>query len=245
MREDEPAQSEVLGFVFVFAIIMIAIGLVSATGFTGLHQLQRSDQMSNAVNSFEILADNIDDLVDGAPGRKTEIALAGAGLYFGDTVTVNVSGHRTANPAENFSYEFQIQPIVYDPDTRSKLVYVNGAVIRDDPGGMLILREPRFRITDREVVFPIIHTRNPDGQAVGGQSDVVIQTRRMEAIPIAMTSKQYNVALKITSPRATGWERYLSAKDDVTCSRSGDTVTCSLTTNSTYISLIRVGVYLA
>lgn len=240
MRSTDSGQSETLGFVLVFSIILASIALVAATGYGGLHQVQQAERTNNAVYAFEILADNVDDVVRGAPSRETELSLGGAGLYFGDPVTVKVRGERVTNPNENFSYQYELRPIVYDPGSGSTLVYANGAVIRVDRDGMVLLREPRLRLTDRETVIPVIQVRSSRGRAVGGQSSVVVETRRAEAVPLATTTKPYDVTIEVVSPRAEVWERHFSEHDAVTCTRSGDTVTCSLTTDRAYATLVRV-----
>ena len=75
------SQSDVLGFVFVFAIVVSTIGLVFATGFTGLQDARDFERVNNAERAFEVLRDNVGDMIyRGAPSRVTEIKLASASL---------------------------------------------------------------------------------------------------------------------------------------------------------------------
>jgi len=240
MRDAGRGQSETLGFVLVFAIIVTSVVLVTATGYGGLQQVQAAERTNNAENAFEILADNVDALAGGAPSRETELTLAGAGLSFGDPVTVNVSGENVSNTSKNFSYEYELRPLVYDPDTGSTLVYANGAIIRVDRGGMVMLREPRLRLTDRESVIPVVQVRSPETRAVGGRSTVIVRTTRNETVPLAATTGEYDVTYEITSPRADAWEQHLQgyACDDL--DRDGSTVSCTIRTDRAYATLVQV-----
>jgi hypothetical protein len=240
MRDADRGQSETLGFVLVFAIIITSVVLVAATGYGGLQQVQAAERTNNAVQSFEILADNVDALAAGAPSRETELTLAGAGLSFGDPVTVRVEGERVTDSSESFSYEYELRPLVYDPDTGSTLVYANGAVIRVDPGGMLMLREPGLRLTKRESVIPVVQVRSPETRSVGGQSTVIVRTKRNETVPLAATTGEYEVTYEITSPRAAAWERHLQGYACDTFDRNGNTVSCTITTDRAYATLVQV-----
>lgn len=244
MPDRDRGQSEALGFVLVFAIIITSVILVTGTGYGGLQQAQASERTNNAGVAFRVLADNVEELARGAPSRETELSLAGAGLSFGDPVTVRVSGENVSNTSENFSYTYDLEPIVYDPGTGSTLVYENGAVVREDREGMAMLEEPGLRLTDREAVIPVLQVRSPETRAVGGQSTATVSTVRNESVPLAATTGtgDYDVTVEVVSPRADAWERYLSDRGCESLARSGDTVTCSLTTERAYATLVRIDV---
>ncbi|MDZ7702032.1 MAG: hypothetical protein U5J98_08165 [Halobacteriales archaeon] len=86
------AQTETLGFVLVFALITASIGLVYATGFTGLDNAREFEQTNNAERAFEVFADNIEDIVEwNAPSRSTEIRLADATLTIAEPIEIHLN----------------------------------------------------------------------------------------------------------------------------------------------------------
>lgn len=239
-------QSEVIGFVMVFTIIVLMIGIVAATGFGGLQNARDHERVNNAQRAFSVLADNVEEVTsDGAPSRATEIDLAGATLSQRATVTVTVEGTHVSDPDENFSYAYEIHPIVYDAATGERIVYSGGAVVRESDGGAVMVREPDFLLTNEQVVVPIVRTHPRGSREIGGTSTVLVRTERTDRELLEARSGEYNVTLTVTSPRAAAWERHLDAKPATDCTRSGDTVTCSVRTQRVYLTVAHVAVIFA
>lgn len=239
-------QSEVVGFVLVFGIIVLAVGVVAATGFGGLQNVREHERVNNAELAFVVLADNVDDVTsDGAPSRATEVDLGEATLAQNRTITVTVEGTSVSNPAENFSYSYEIHPIVYDAGTGEKIVYSGGAIVRESNGGAVMVRDPDFLLTNERVVVPIVRTYPQGPRSVGGSSTVLVRTEGTGSELLEATSGEYDVTLTVTSPRAAAWERHLDAKPATDCNRSGDTVTCSVRTERVSLTVDHVAVMFA
>lgn len=237
-------QSEVLGFVLVFATIVIAVALVTATGFGGLEQARQSAQVENAVVAFEVLADNVDDLVEaGAPSRSVEIKLSDAQLELAEPISVRVTVTSVADPNRTSTYHLEPRPIVYDSRSGSTVVYAAGAVLRSDPGGSVMRRAPDFVLTHERTRLAIIETRSASSPSVGGTRRVHVRAvRSVSPLLVAETSPQ-NVTIELTSPRADAWERTLSASPDLTCSRPGpETVRCWVISERVHVVAIRTDI---
>lgn len=236
-------QAEVLGFVLVFATVLTAIAIVSATGFAGLQDAQRVEEANNAVRAFEVLDDNVDDVVTGrSPHRGTEVKLADSQLTLGDPVTVTVSGERTTDPNQNFSYTHDVRPLEYDVGDTT-LVYAGGAIIRQDRGGMVMLREPTLVFTDREVVLPIVQTRSLETTAVGGSRTVNVRTSLAETSLLAAETEPYRVEYEVTSDQADAWETYFNNTGADSVTRTGsDTVRAEIVTERVYVTVVRIDV---
>ncbi|MFC7136780.1 hypothetical protein ACFQRB_10335 [Halobaculum litoreum] len=72
------AQSDAIGFVLVFSLIVLTVGTVYAAGYPALQDLRSDEQLENMERAFEVLDDNVDDMArEGAPSRATEIKLNG------------------------------------------------------------------------------------------------------------------------------------------------------------------------
>lgn len=235
-------QSEVLGFVFVFATVMTAIAVVSATGFAGLQNAQQAEEANNAVRAFEILDDNVDDIVTGrSPTRASEVKLADSQLALGDPVTVTVSGERTTDPNQNFSHTYDVRPLEYDVGDTT-LTYAGGAIVRQEGDAMVLLREPTLVFTDREVVLPVVQTRSLDTPAVGGSHTVTVRTSHAETTLLAAETDPYRVEYAVTSDRADAWEAYFEATGADSVTRTGDTVRAEIVTERAYVTVVRIDV---
>lgn len=238
------AQSEVLGLVIVFAIVVSAIGLVAATGFVGLQDARQAEEANNGVRAFEILADNVEDLVLGrAPDRATEVKLSNTQLEFGEPVTIEVSGTRIADGA-TFAYPVDVVPIEYDVGDGTRLVYAGGALVREERLGAVMLREPTVLYSERVTVLPILQTRALDRASVGGDRTVSVRTHLAETTVLVAEPVPHRVAVTVTSPRPAVWERYFAALpcESVSVPATG-TVTCDLgEVERLYVTVVQVDV---
>lgn len=237
-------QSEVLGFVLVFACIVLAVALVTATGLGGLQQARQSEQVENAVVAFEVLANNIDDLVEaGAPSRSVEIKLSDAQLELAEPISVRVTVTAVADPNQTSTYHLEPRPIVYDSRSGSTVVYEAGAVFRSDSGGAVMRHEPDFVLTRERSRLAIIETRSASSPSVGGTKRVHVRAvRSVSPLLVAETSPQ-NVTIEITSPRADAWERTLTDAPDLSCSRPGpETVRCWVISERVHVVAMRTDI---
>lgn len=245
-RSDDRAQAEVLGFVLTFGIIVLAVSVVTVSGYAGLQHAQQAEQVNNAAVAFQVLADNVDDLVGaGVPSRSTELKLAAAQLSLGDPITVNVTVTSQADPNQTVTYALASRPIVYDARTGSTVVYSSGAVIRTDPGGVVMLREPALTLSAERTTLPIVQLRAKGTTDVGGSTQVEVRTTRVEAPLLVSETTPQTVTLEVASPRAAAWERFLRPRVEAaggTCTSGVGTVTCTFDTQRVHVVAVRTDV---
>ena len=216
----ERAVSDVIGFVLVFSLVTLIVGTVYISGMGGLEGARSSERLTNAERAFDVLSENMDDVVDtGARSRSTEIKLSNARLGFGDPVSFEVN--MTSHPGTN--YTAAVRPVVFSiGDT--DVVYANGAVIRADPGGSVMLHEPTMVSGDR-TLLPLIVTRGRSS-GIGGSGRVLVRSVEATNDVVRYDDGPYDVEVSVTTPRTRAWERYLEDEFDTTCSVSDQTVTC-------------------
>jgi hypothetical protein len=234
----DSAQSDVLGFVFVFAIVVATIGLVFSTGFAGLQDARDFERVNNAERAFEVLKDNVEDMVDrGAPSRATEIKVSDAGISFGDPVTINVSEEGGA-----FSTAQTIDPLVYDADTGTEIVYATGAIVRQQSGGEIVTHAPGFLLSSERTVIPIVQTRSAGSGGISGDATVLVRTRVSQRnILYVNEDDPVTLWVNLTTPRAEAWHDHLDDKDDVICEPvTSDQVACRVTTRRAYVTRISI-----
>lgn len=239
MRSCRRGQSEVVGFVLIFGLVVLAISLVGVTAFTGLDNAQEFQETTSAEQAFLVLAENIDDTTrEGAPSRETEIGLSDASLSLEATEQINVT-------VDGETTSIETQPIVYHSSDDTSISYHSGLLVRDDGGSALSFREPKFVLTSETVVLPIVSTSTTDDRTIAGTSAVQVVTRRNDTRVI--TTEEFaspsTVELSITSPHADVWAESLGS--EMSCGDPGNgTVTCSIKTNKVFVSVENIEVEL-
>lgn len=233
-------QSELLGYLLIFAIVVLAVAVVGTTGFAGLDSAEEYQQTVNVEQAFTVLADNTDDVVrHGVPGRTTEISIAEASLSLNETEAIAVTVDGDAVVEEEF------QPIVYDSGSGTTIAYTSGALVRQDEGHSVMFRDPGFVLTNETVLVPIVATNSAGDRSVSGTTAVGIQTRHAETDVAAMDdpASEVTVTIEVTSSRIDAWERYLDGEPAVDCAEPSDqTVECEVDTERVHVTVDRVDV---
>lgn len=221
---DHRAISDALGFIMVFAIIISTVAIVYTGGFQSLNNARQYERMNNAERAFEVLDDNIEDIVQrGAPSRATEIKLDRAALLGGDSQVINVTvTEGAASEGESISRSYH--PIVYESQTdkNNRMVYALGATFRASKGGTVMSTEPTWILEDNRIIIPIVQTRHDDGVDVVGSDTILVRTWSSGVnIPLENTTGESDVYVNVTSPRASAWKDYMEEQDPaVDCSQS-------------------------
>jgi hypothetical protein len=234
------AQTETLGFVLVFALITASIGIVYASGFNGLNDARQFEQVNNAERAFEVFGDNVEDMIQwNAPSRSTEIKLAGATLTVAEAVQVRVNASGTG-----LNETYDVRPIVYDADTGERVVYVQGAVLRESGGAAVVQRESAMLITSNRTMLPIIQTRLVGTGSVGGSATVLVRaTHSQTKLLFADDDPPTPVWFNVTTPRTSAWIDHLESKSGVTsCVQVGDTAACRIDTKRIHVTLVQIDI---
>lgn len=242
MRDCDRGQSEALGFLLIFGVVVLTIALVGVAGFTGLDNVQDFQRTSNAEQAFRVLADNVDDVVgDGAPGRSTEVRISDASLSLASTETIAIT-----DDDGSIDETVETRPIVYDSGTGTNVTYHSGAVIREDDGSAVLLRAPGFVITDDVVVLPLVNASAAGAGRVGGTTAVTVRTRAAGTEVVAADESVGNLTLTVSSPDAEAWERYFERHADggpvTNVVRNGDSVEVEIETERVYVTDHRIDV---
>ncbi|QZP37778.1 DUF7289 family protein [Halobaculum magnesiiphilum] len=213
------AQSDAIGFVLVFSLIVLTVGTVYAAGYPALEEFRTGEQLENMERAFDVLDDNLDDLSrEGAPSRATEIKLNGGTLAVNGSTTITVNA-TTPNPArgENFTVSDESTPITYS-EGDTTVASAHGAVFRQDGDAAVMRSEPGWVIDDDHALIPLVVTdRTGDRVAFGGSSTVLIRgqvTGRGIAGKVAAGDDDDDVTVTVTveSPRADAWKRYFESE---------------------------------
>ncbi|SEH55389.1 hypothetical protein SAMN05192561_10679 [Halopenitus malekzadehii] len=234
-RGDDRGVSEVLGFVLVFSLIVASVGIVVTAGLGGLQDMRDGERVTNGERALDVLAENYDDVLTGAPSRSTQIRLSDASLRVGDPVAFRVdNGTGTLNRSEETS---RISFVVGDEAVH----FVNGAVIRESPGGAVMLREPTG-VLDAETM--VVHqtefyTRGVPAVVGGGDRTVQVRLYRRGQPGVSVDPDSTTVIHNVTTDADTigAWRRHYGSRDGVICNTTEnvdgadrDRLSCEFTT---------------
>jgi hypothetical protein len=249
----ERGQTEVVGYVLIFAVIVLTVALVTLSGQAGLADLRDNQRTANVEAGFSLLADNVEDISQGgAPSRATELGLSGGRISLGEPVTMTVRASNASG--EVFNRSRSVRPIVYESagPRGGTLTYESGTVVlRGEEGGTALLREPRAVLGTNATVLSIANTSFDRQQlrdsydSVDQESRILIRTERRGQAVIASATTPVELTVTVDSPRATAWKAYLDPEIDPTtevCSVSGGTVTCTYTTDRVTVVETKVAV---
>ena len=176
--KSDSAVSEVVGFILVFSIIMLAIGVIYAVGYPCIQSSKKNTQFQNTEQSFMVLQSDIKMVAfDQAPVKTLKTSLGGGSL------TVNSSkGHiKVENATGTIWYDDTIGVIEYEKNGRS-IAYEGGGVWEKYPvGSALKLSEPRIfahnTSTGIRTVFVSIINISSDLSSVGGEGTASVVAR--------------------------------------------------------------------
>ena len=233
--------SEALGFVLVFALITGTVGIVYATGISGLQDAQEAEKLNNVGRAFDVLADNVEDLYStGAPSRATEVKLAGGSIGTAEPMTVEIRAENSSDPLHNETYIVVAEPIIYRDGSGTSILYVQGAVLRSEAGGAAMLSEPDWIAGRKRAALPLITTYGDGGEIAGSGTALVVTEGRTHSLdpPFSVNGSSTAVVnVTVTSPRVDAWKQYFIDRgyDPVDASVDHGNVTYQFETETLYV----------
>ncbi len=232
-NSDTRGVSDAVGFVLIFGLIMTSIGLIYTTGFENIRETRSLEERSNVERAYDILADNIADVVRGdSPARSTQLKLGSNELVSSDPVTITIRDVGSSTDIVNET----VYPLEYIVSSSGdSVLYVNGATIRNTRGGATMMQQPPFVADDPDnptaVIIPVIRTQ-PVKSGVIGVSGGTVNVRTTSVGEIDQSFQPSgNIEFIIETPRTGAWERYCNSPSNpwTTASKvDGTRVTCEL-----------------
>jgi hypothetical protein len=210
--KSESAVSEVIGFIMIFSIVMLAISAIYAVGYPTIQSSKENAQFQNMEQSFMVLQSNINTVAFGqAPVRTLKTSLGGGSLtVYPDAGWIDVS--TTTGCICNVT----IGAIEYEKNGRS-IAYEGGGVWEKYPAGSAIkVSEPKIFVHadngNRTVSVSIINISG-EMSSVGGGGAASVTVRSIPStysLNITSLSLGDNVTITVTSYYADAWGRYFN-----------------------------------
>jgi hypothetical protein len=248
------AQSEIIGFVLIFALIVSTTGVVYVAGFSSLENARTAEELNNVERAFDVLDDNVRDVSRrSAPSRATELSLGNGGIALAESTNVTVRATNTSDPLDNRTVTVETRPIVYRLDDTS-IAYTSGATIRRDRNDATMISEPRWTVTDDRTVVPLLGlSQSGRTGSLSGDTTILVRTQRdSRSVPVRFAPRsgsRVNVTVTITSPRAGAWKQFLerrgfTAVDAAGADPTDNVIAYEIETDALYVQQTTVSVTL-
>jgi len=211
-RNDD-AVSEVIGFIYIFAIVVLAIGFIYATGYPTLQSSMDASIFENAEQSFVVLQSNMKMVsLSQVPVKNLILKLHDA------TISITSESDITIEYDSNILY-YPTGEIEYSKDNKV-ITYQNGGVWKSYPIGQIMVTHPYiYTSTMNNTNITTISVVSINGNTSVGGRGIVTLNMQHNTSTLTTTSTPVNVTLKINSTYAPLWENYLeSIGFDITAS---------------------------
>jgi hypothetical protein len=157
-RED--AVSEAIGFILIFSLVMVGIGLITLYGYPILLEQQSNANVKNMERDMIVLQNDMKSLVyKNVPYKETSLQVSGGSLAVhsyseaGSSFKIEVSGSDSAIPEINYNLtekglsNVMCGQLRYESDAGESIISLeNGAVVirMEFQEGSVMLAEPRW-----------------------------------------------------------------------------------------------------
>ncbi len=240
-KGNEHAVSETVGFIIIFGIILSGIGLVALYGYPTLLDAQQNANIRNMERNMISLQSDVKSLTyKGVPYKETTMQVSGGVLSIEDPDTVqycftikdanNTPLIKYNDPNNNNS--FPPGSIKYVSDSGEiSIALQNGAVVKHQSNGSVMLSEPRWFFDDatNTLVINLIQINSPQPLSKTG-----ISTVQMKIEPLPIDPGDEDNIVDITDPgsvkieyRDFNWEFNTSWNNFFGTSESPPTITYS------------------
>jgi hypothetical protein len=203
---NEEAVSEVIGFIYIFAIVILSMSIVFVIGYPMLQSSMDESIFESTQQSFIVLQSNMKMVgFDQVPVKSMKIQLNGAMLSV--VQNSNLTIYADGETLEDVSGP--IGEIEYQKNNKA-LTFENGGVWKKYPDGNIMVSIPRiYTGNEYGANFTSIGIVSVYGDSsTGGQGIAVLNMKHNES-SIYKNSSQVNVTLKINSSYADAWRKYL------------------------------------
>ncbi len=201
MIQEDSAVSETIGFIYIFAIVILSMSLVYATGYPTLQSSMDTSVFENTEQSFLVLQSNMKMVAYNQAVKNLKIK-----LYDSTLSVINSSSIRIEYDGNNLLYPTGSIEYTKGENTLS---YENGGVWKAYPSGKIMVLHPGIYTSVMNstniTTISVISIRGND--SIGGKGIVTINMRHNSS-SIIMSNK-VNVTLVINSTYASQWASYL------------------------------------
>lgn len=220
-REDA-AVAETLGFIYIFAIVILSMSMIYVVGFPMLQKGIDDTVFESTEQSFIVLQSYMKMVgFDQVPTHSLKIRLQGATLSVTrkSNLTIDYDGETP------YHVTYVTGEIEYTKNY-NYLTYENGGVWKRYPDGSIMVSTPRIytgKINGTNITTIGVVVANGESFS-SGNSISILKMEHNDSI-INKTSNRVNVTLNINSTYVSDWRKFLESIDFTTTNYTNSSLT--------------------
>ncbi len=215
MIQNDKAVTEVIGFIYIFAIVILAMSLIFVMGYPALQSSMDETIFESTEQSFIILQTDMKMVAfDQVPVKSLAVQLQSS------TISVTNNSNITIEINDGTDTIYGSGGIEFQKNDKV-LTYEDGAVFKEYPSGTIMVSNPRIytdRINGNNITTIGIVSVNGTSSIGGASIATVIMKWDNSSVN---TGTNVNVSLTINSIYAPEWESYLNSTQHFTTNRTG------------------------
>lgn len=233
--------SNTLGFILLFAVILVSIGAVSTFGLDTLQDARDGTVQQNADAAMENVGEQVTSLRRDNTTLRSTLLRTGGGTVRADTQQRRIQ----INYGDNNTVELdrQFRPLTYSY-RGTELYYEAGAVIRVEGDGSFPVEAPAISESSDTLILPVVTTSAsaPDSSISGGTVSMYLQKIDSEKLGHSTSTESVRMILETTPERAEAWRAMVdrSQLNPDSCTGSGGTVNCVWTKDNLIVRHVHV-----
>ncbi|SFM67154.1 DUF7289 family protein [Methanolobus profundi] len=203
-RKDS-AVSETLGYILLFGIVTLSMGVIYTVGYPVLQSNMDSNIFESAEQSFIVLQSGMDRVAfDQVPLKILKMKLQGSSLAISNTSSVTIT--YDGNPPLNIT----TGDLVFEKAGK-KISYELGGVFKSYPpdSTVMVSQPPIYAITSDNVEVTTIGIVSLKGSDYVSGRGIATLTIEHGSSTMERTTSPTNVDIQINSPYAPRWAEYL------------------------------------
>lgn len=204
---NEEAVSEVIGFIYIFGIVILSMSLIFVMGYPVLQSSMDQSIFESTTQSFIVLQSNIKMVgFDQVPVKTMKMQLNGA------TLSVIRNSNITISNESGVLYKGEAGGIEYQKNDKS-LIFENGGVWKKYPEGTITVSNPRiYTGTDKTtgINYTTIGIVSVNGESSTGGQGIALINMAYNDSSLIQNVYPVNVTLIINSTFAADWGKYLN-----------------------------------
>lgn len=206
IKKDD-AVSETIGFIYIFAIVILSMSLIYAMGYPALQSSMDASIFESAEQSFIVLQSNMKMVAfNQAPVKNLKIKLHSSTLSItsNSNITIEYTGGVLSYPTGEIEYRKGDRVLTYE----------NTGVWKTYPSGRIMVSRPQiYTSTMNNTNITTITIITINGNTSAGGSSIATLSMKHNTTSITTSTTLTNVTLKINSTYAPQWADYLESID--------------------------------
>ena len=204
---NEEAVSEVIGFIYIFGIVILSMSIIFVMGYPMLQSNMDQSIFESTTQSFIVLQGNMKMVgFDQVPVKTMKMQLNGA------TLSVTRNSNITISIEGEIPYTVELGGIEYQKNDKY-ITFENGGVWKKYPEGIVMVSNPRI-YTGNDITTGINYTTigivSVNGESSTGGQGIAILNMNYNDSSLNQTTVPVNVTLMINSTYASDWDKYLN-----------------------------------